>query len=277
VVSDSLPLGLTFVSASANGKVTNSIVTWPKIKSLKVGGVTNFTLTVKVTNPGTFTNLASALAATHDPNPANNSGVQSQVIAGGIAFGFQRGKPTLNPQTGLFEETVTVTNTGNNLILGFRLFVHGLRNGVKLWNADGTTNGVPFVNYNFSLNPSATATLVLELYSPHRTSVANTLTAQAIVPASTSTSGTDGSVPARMLPPDTRIEGDTRYIIEFPSVPGKTYVILYTSDLGAENWNVATPSVKASSTITQWYDDGPPKTESKPESVGSRFYRVIQY
>ena len=31
----------------------------------------------------------------------------------------------------------------------------------------------------------------------------------------------------------------------------------------------------ANATRTQWYDDGPPKTESKPLSATNRFYRVI--
>ena len=73
---------------------------------------------------------------------------------------------------------------------------------------------------------------------------------------------------------DTR-NNDTRFVIEFASVPGKTYNIIYSSDL--VTWKVATPSVPASANVTQWYDDGPPKTESKPASVGARFYRVIKF
>jgi len=41
------------------------------------------------------------------------------------------------------------------------------------------------------------------------------------------------------------------------------------------NWKTATPSVTASANRTQWYDDGPPKTDSKPMSSSSRYYRVI--
>ena len=40
-------------------------------------------------------------------------------------------------------------------------------------------------------------------------------------------------------------------------------------------WQVATPTVTANATRTQWYDDGPPKTASKPGAVSSRYYRVI--
>ena len=73
---------------------------------------------------------------------------------------------------------------------------------------------------------------------------------------------------------DTRIVGDTRIVIEFPTIPGKTYTIIY-SDNNLFTWQVATPSITANADNTQWYDDGPPKTDSKPYSITSRFYRVI--
>ena len=39
-------------------------------------------------------------------------------------------------------------------------------------------------------------------------------------------------------------------------------------------WKAATPSITANATSTQWYDDGSPKTASKPLSTSSRLYRV---
>jgi uncharacterized repeat protein (TIGR01451 family) len=279
VVSDSLPMGLTFVSASGNGKNTNGVITWPNIKSLPVGGTTNFTLTVFAPGAGAFTNVASAVAVTYDPNPTNNSGVtpaSKAVTQIGVAqFGILAGVPALNPQTGLFEESVTVTNTGNVTILGFRLYVGNLPSGITLYNASGTSNGVPFVNYNFPVDPSNAVSLILEFYNPTRLPFTNTLYAEAILPANISVSGTNNSTLISTNFMDRRIEGDPRFVIEFPSVPGKTYTIIYSSDL--TTWKVATPSVKAANNVTQWYDDGPPKTESKPGSVGARYYRVIQY
>ena len=86
--------------------------------------------------------------------------------------------------------------------------------------------------------------------------------------------GTNGSVADQPgVHGRTRTNG-TRFVIEFASVPGKVYTIIYSSDM--VTWKVATPSVTANANVTQWYDDGPPKTESQPISVGTRFYRVIQ-
>jgi hypothetical protein len=274
-----LPLGLSFVSASSNGKNTNGTITWPSVKSLVVSAFTNYTLTVNATSQGLFTNIASAVSATYDPNPTNNSGVtpSSRVLTDvSVAqFGILAGTPVLNPQTGLFEEQVTVTNNAAVTILGFRLYVGSLTNGVTLYNASGTTNGTPFVNYNLPVDPSNHVTMTLEFYDPTRQPFANTLWAEAFLPAESPNVRTNGSVPVSRVFADTRIEGDTRFVIEFPSVAGKTYVIIYSSDM--VNWKAATPSVTASGNVTQWYDDGPPVTESKPSSVTSRYYRVIQY
>ena len=73
---------------------------------------------------------------------------------------------------------------------------------------------------------------------------------------------------------DTRIPGEPRYVIEFASVPGKTYTIVYSDDM--KSWKTAVPAVTASANRTQWYDDGPPKTDSWPGERGKRFYRVVE-
>jgi len=167
---------------------------------------------------------------------------------------------------------VVVTNTGTATVAGVRLYVGGLRTGVTLYNATGTTNGTPYVQYNSPVNPASTVTFHLEFYNPSRLSFTHTLTAVAILPPDAAGVGTNGVAISKSFL-DMRIEGDTRFVIEFPTTPGKTYTIIYSDDL--VNWKVATPSVTANANVTQWYDDGPPKTVSKPASVGSRYYRVI--
>jgi uncharacterized repeat protein (TIGR01451 family) len=278
VLKDNLPASLTFVSASGGGVFSNNIVTWPTLGSLANAATTNFTLTVKAQGIGQFTNVAFATAATYDPNPTNNNGTlpASKVLTtvASAQFGLLAGTPKLNPQTGLFEETVIVTNIGSNTVAGVRLYVGGLRTGVTLYNATGTTNGVPFVQYNSPVDPAGTVTFVLEFYDVNRLAFTHTLTAVAILPANAATGGTNSVAITRIFL-DTRVEGDTRYVIEFTTKPGKTYTIIYSDD-DMVTWKVATPSVTATANVTQWYDDGPPKTGSKPSSVGSRFYRVIQ-
>jgi uncharacterized repeat protein (TIGR01451 family) len=277
VVSNNLPAGLTFNSASAGGSFSNNVITWPTIPALTNVGSTNFTITVSAGSAGVFTNVASALSSTLDLNLTNNNGtspasqVQTTVSSAQFALAAS-GVPVLNPQTGLFEETVTVTNIGSTTVAGVRLLVGGLPNGVTLYDAAGTNNGIPYVQYNFPLNPGNTVSFVLEFYDPSRLPFTNSLTAIAILPVNPGSPGTNGVFISQIFL-DTRIAGDPRVVIGFPTTPGNTYLILYSDDL--ITWQLATPSVTANATVTQWYDDGPPKTDSKPFSITSRFYRVI--
>jgi hypothetical protein len=144
---------------------------------------------------------------------------------------------------------------------------------VTLYNATGTTNGTPYVDYDASLNPGSTVTFALEFYDVNRLAFTSTLTAVAIPFTSLPSAGTNGvAVTTEFM--DTRIAGDTRFVIEFPTIPGKSYTIIYSEDL--VTWKIATPAITANANVTQWYDDGPPKTDKKPASVSSRYYRVIQ-
>jgi len=278
VASDALPAGFNFVSASSGGKDTNGVVTWPLVKVLAVGAVTNYTITVNSPLVGAFTNTGSAVSSTFDPDPTNNTGVLpsekalTQVTF--AQFAWFAGAPVFNPQTGLYEETVTITNTGNGTVAGFQLYVTMLTPNVYLYNADGTSNGTPYVQYNFPLNPTNSVSMILEFYDPNRVVFSNTLSVVPIIPAINSGTGTNNSVAVTTVFTDTR-SGSTRFVIEFASVPGSTYTIIYSDDDMA-TWQVATPSVTASANVTQWYDDGPPETDAEPASVGSRFYRIIK-
>ena len=73
---------------------------------------------------------------------------------------------------------------------------------------------------------------------------------------------------------DQRNPGNPRFLVQFSSVPGRTYTVQYSDDL--TTWRNATPSIIASATSTFWYDDGPPVTVSPPTYPNSsRFYRVL--
>ena len=277
ITSDQLPTNFVFVSATSGGVFSNGIVRWPKIAFLPVGSTSNYFVTVNSPFLGTFTNIASAVADTLDPNPTNNTGVapasQALTTVSFAQFAWLAGTPIFNPQTGLYEETVVVTNTGNGTVAGFQLYVTILTTNVYLWNATGTNASGPFVQYSYPLDPSNHVSLALEFYDPLRVAFTNTLRVVPIIPGSAGVAGTNGFVGVNNIFTDTRTNG-TRFVIEFPSTPGSVYTVIYSSDL--VNWKVATPSVPATANVTQWYDDGPPKTESAPMSVTNRFYRVIK-
>ena len=83
-VSDDLPPGTAFVSASGDGSCSGagSTVTC-SAPSLAAGSSIAFAVTVKVTAAGVITNIATVTSATSDPNLANNTSqsVQTNVSA----------------------------------------------------------------------------------------------------------------------------------------------------------------------------------------------------
>src|SRR5581483_4234114 len=132
--------------------------------------------------------------------------------------------------------------------------------------------------YNSPLLPfpqftnNVSVTFVLEFYVPDRRAFTNSLLAVAInSPVIVQPTGTPVVITRSFM--DNRAN-DPRYVLEFDSTPGRTYTIVYGPDVDSIT-NVAVPSIVAHATITQWYDDGPPETISKPTSVSSRYYRVI--
>jgi len=279
VVTDTLPSIVAFQSASSGGTTNSSgNVIWPVIATLANGGFTNYTITVSAPlATSKFTNIVSATSTTTDTNLANNNGLAdgSQVKTTVIipTFDILAGSAILNPQTGLFEETVFVTNTTPVAIPGLRLTVGGLRSGVSLYNATGTNANKPYVQYNFPLDPGQVVRFRLEFFVLDRLPFTNTLTAESVVAVATGTNNSSSFITIKRAFMDVRIGGEARFVIEFESVIGKTYTIIYSDD--TMTWKVAVPSIKAVATRTQWYDDGPPKTDSKPKTVPSRSYRVI--
>jgi uncharacterized repeat protein (TIGR01451 family) len=250
---------------------------------------TNVTFSVTATDNCSVTNLVSvppsgsafAVGVTTVTNTATDSSGNTSLctftvtVLPGVTppqFGILAGTNVFNPQTGLFEENVTVTNTGNGTVAAIRLLVGGLRTNVCLYNATGTNGGRPYAQCNAPLDPGRTVQFVLEFYVRDQLPFTNTLEVQAVLPDSSGTNMAGGVAISREFI-DMRIAGNPRFVIEFASIPGRTYTILYSDD-NMLTWKAATPSLTASATSTQWYDDGPPKTGSKPLSISSRLYRV---
>ena len=62
-----------------------------------------------------------------------------------------------------------------------------------------------------------------------------------------------------------------KILIEFYSTPGRTYAVQYSTNM--ISWQTADPFIIAPANYVQWYDQGPPETETLP---GTRYYRVFE-
>lgn len=174
---------------------------------------------------------------------------------------------TLNRQTGLQEQKVTIKNIGERAIGGFEIAIHGLPANASVYNASGGTAANPIVGYYLPLAAGESVTLILEYYTPGRATLSPSLTVSPVLPreAPASSAGNIAIDRAMMMEPGA-------FLLEFPAVPGELYMVQYTDAGGI--WRDSLVRIRAGGNRVQWIDRGAPRTSSPPGSGKSRFYRV---
>jgi len=113
VVTDVLPSGMTFVSATTGGTESGGTVTWPAA-DLPNGQSLSYSVTVNVPAvPGTYTNTASVSSATTDPLKADNSDTASTEVTQADLTVTKVYSGPANPTTAdTLVFTITVDNAG---------------------------------------------------------------------------------------------------------------------------------------------------------------------
>lgn len=280
VVTNTLPANFQLLSVSPTNAITsytNGILAWT-IGALTNSSSTQLLATVRPTLGGTSNLIATVTASTADPNPTNNTVTTSmtveEIVSTNATVVVQVAQQ-FNPQTGLMEEIVRVQNTDTIDFPAVRLFVIGLGTN-RLYNAAGTNSigtnsNIPYVQHNATLAPNATVDLRLEYFSRTRTPISN-LTYRAVGLTFTPTPITNTTYPAIT---NVRLISAGVLLLEFQSIPGRSYTILYGDDPSLTNAMAAQPAIVAPADRVQWIDSGPPKTISVPPGgSNSRYYRV---
>ncbi len=181
VVSDTLPAGAIFVSASDGGTATNGVVTWPALTNFISGAITNYTVTIQAPTLGTLTNFVASSANTADPDPSNNNGTaaNAQVITAITPLAelavFLTGPATsVLPGTN-YSYTITVTNAGPSAALNLSV-TYQLPTNVSFVSATGggVVNGSQILWTNLgSLASGAVTSVTLTVTAPLRGTVTN--------------------------------------------------------------------------------------------------------
>ncbi|HEV2691761.1 MAG TPA: choice-of-anchor tandem repeat GloVer-containing protein, partial [Verrucomicrobiae bacterium] len=274
VVSNMLPAGVTFNSAlPSQGSATNQlgIVTYA-IGSLAHGSSATLAIVVVPNAAGLLTNTARAFSTQTDSQPANNAVTNITTAVNGAITNLALtvlSDITLNSLTGLYEQRIQVSNGGPATPSSVRVLISGLPANDKLYNATGTTNGIPYVQSSSPLGVGSNIVFLLEYYVPNRVTPANlTLTVQAgpvVIPPVVT--GTISRIDR------TTVRNDGSVVVEFSAIPGQIYAVQYSSDM--VTWRTAVPAITAPTSRVQWIDAGPPKTDSPPSSQPARYYRVV--
>ena len=144
--------------------------------TLSSGAFTNFQFTIQPTNVGTLNFSASVGApGVFDPNTANNTASNSIAITNYLAGTLTASitsTQVYNPQNGLVEQSIMVSNAGPASVPSARVLVAGLTSQL-LYNNVGTNGVNPFVVYISSLNPNQTVSLLLQFFATNYFTLTN--------------------------------------------------------------------------------------------------------
>jgi WD40 repeat protein len=179
-----------------------------------------------------------------------------------------------NPQTDLFQQTVRVSNPTPFTYDAVRVYVYGLTTNTTVYNASGSTNGVPYVQSQTAIAPGGYVDFVIEYWTPLRIMPNPTLRAELMGESAGILGGGDGTINGTQQHINQAVTlPDKTFLLEFASVSNRVYYVQYSSDLKA--WKSAQTEITGNGTWIQWIDNGQPKTESAPATTPIRFYRVI--
>jgi hypothetical protein len=175
--------------------------------------------------------------------------------------------------TGLYEQSVTVTNVAERAIAGFDLALSGIREGVTLYNGTNGAPGTASLSYHLPLAAGASVTLVLEYHANPRGEIPPPLVVPTLYFPASGTAGVKAAAEPFAINRCLKM-ADGSFVIEFNSEVGKTYQVEYSEDGTA--WKSCPVPIRAGGTKVQWIDRGPPWTDSAPSTQPRRLYRVTR-
>ena len=175
----------------------------------------------------------------------------------------------LNFQTGFYEQIARVFNPTPFTLSAVGVLAYNMPTAWRLQNAS-FTNGVPGVLYNQPLASGASTNVTLKYFLGPG---ASTNASPTLVAIEMSPGGIASAVgtPVRII--RQLVLADGSFLINFATVSGATYFVLYSDDM--VTWKTSAAPVYGTGFTAQWIDYGPPATDSLPSTHSARFYRVV--
>ena len=147
-VTDAIPVGLTLFSMTGSGWtcVTNSCTRTDVLGSGASYPALTVTVNVDATAPASVTNSAAVSGGGATGQTANDPTTINPIVGGTAQVSLVLNGLGRNRATGLWSETLTVTNTTVNPISGpVHVVLSGLSSNATMTNFTGMRNGFPYV------------------------------------------------------------------------------------------------------------------------------------
>ena len=249
-----------------DGTVTNvEFFLW---STNKLGEVTNAPYFVVLTNVLTGAYVFTAVATDNLGAQGTSAPVSVTVIDRpplSVVNAMHR-----DPATGLFEQTVRVSNPMYSELNAVRVSVSNLLSGQVVFNASGYSNGIPYVQSYGTIAPGSYVDFTIEYY------VTNGLLPNPVLAAALLPPGTPPlSVPGGRLQHISNgvLLANRNFLLNLPTLSHRVYYVQYSSDLAT--WKTAVPAITGTGLMVPWVDPGLPKTDSAPSTQRQRFYRLV--
>lgn len=253
VMTDTLPAGTTFVSASTSLGVcseSGGVVTC-SIGPLAVGQSANVSIVVTVNTTGAKTNTASVSGSDADPNGANNSASATTNVAGGPSADIRvqkSGPASVSPNENITYSIVvkndpSSTATATNVVMTDSIPTN--TTFVSVSTSQGScTSTSPITCSIGSLAPGGFATVTLVVKGPSSGNVTNTASASAAETdpnlsnnsstASTSTSpACNNAAPTLLSPSNGATNVESPVLLRWSAVRGATQYKVFAGINGA--------------------------------------------
>jgi uncharacterized repeat protein (TIGR01451 family) len=281
VLSTELPAGASLLAtAPSEGVSQTSNTLYFALGEMTAGTSRRVEVRIQPTNAATVALAAAVLAPGVSDAVSANNALTNELTVGADLTGTLTATPVsplvYNPQTGLMEQTVRLANVGTGAVHSARILLGGFTN--QVYSAAGTNGLDPFVAYAGTLAPGASVDLKLEYFIPTRSTNEALPTFHSVeVPAMDLTFPlAGGAADTNLVITYLASSGRTNFFFEFPTMPGRSYTVLYSDRLPLTNAYAAQPALIAPANRLQWSDYGPPRTVAHPTNVTRRFYRVIE-
>jgi hypothetical protein len=176
----------------------------------------------------------------------------------------------LDPATGLFEETVRVSNPMYSALNAVRVYASNLLSGQIVYNASGYTNGIPYVQSHETIPPGSYVDFTIEYYVTNGLMRNPVLTAE-LVPPGTPPMTVQGGRLQHIN--NGVLLANRNFLLNLPTLLNRVYYVQYSSDLAT--WKTAAPAIVGTGLTVPWVDEGLPKTDASPSTQRQRSYRLV--
>jgi uncharacterized repeat protein (TIGR01451 family) len=276
VVTNFLPAGSQFLSLTPSNPPVTLTGTQLVFSAGTLAPGTNVTFKVRLQVNSTGTNRMTAQVSApglSDPSPGNNAVTNNWFVVNpqtNLLSAASVSAQTFNPQTGLMEQVIRLTNPGDAAVAGGRIVFPGI--GERVFNAAGTNAVRPFVALTRPLGAGESVDLLIEYFVPERAPFPDPLIEAWAVPAFVPRAPAGDEVALTRV----RRLATGGLLLEFAAEPGRAYHVIYGDTVTFTNALRALPVLVAPADRVQWIDEGPPKTSHRPDQVPARFYRIIE-